>query len=48
MAQIGDHVFTPSPKIVTLGFLPGQWLPPMDFVTIYKSGEKSDLEWLFH
>lgn len=48
MAQIGDHVFSPSHKLVALGYSPGQWLPPMDFATIYKLDEKSDLEWLFH
>jgi hypothetical protein len=48
MAQIGDHVFSPNPKIETLGYSTGQWLPPMTFATIYKYDAKSDYEWLFH
>jgi hypothetical protein len=48
MAQIGDHVFSPNAKIATLGFLPGQWLPPMEFFTIYKRDEKSDYQWMNH
>lgn len=48
MAQIGDHVFSPDPKIMQLGFLPGQWLPPMEFFTIYKRDPKSDYMWTYH
>lgn len=48
MAQIGDHVFSPNPKIEVLGFSPSQWLPPMTFATVYKRDKKSDYVWWFH
>lgn len=48
MAQIGDHVYSPNPKIGELGFSPGQWLPPMEFVTIYKQDEQSPYNVIVH
>jgi hypothetical protein len=41
MAQIGDHVYSPDQKIQQLGFSPGEWLPPMQFVTIYRKDDDS-------
>jgi hypothetical protein len=48
MAQIGDHVYSPNTKIGELGFSPGQWLPPMEFVTIYKQDENSPYSVIVH
>jgi hypothetical protein len=48
MAQIGDHVYSPNPKIGELGFSPGQWLPPMVFVTIYKRDAQSPYKFIVH
>jgi len=48
MAQIGDHVYSPNTKIRELGFSPGQWLPPMTFVAIYKQDEQSPYRWMVH
>ena len=41
VAQIGDHVYSPETKIRQLGFAPGQWLPPMVFMTVYKQDENA-------
>jgi hypothetical protein len=48
MAQIGDHVYSPNSKIGQLGFSPGQWLPPMVFVTIYKRDAQSPYRFTVH
>ena len=48
MAQIGGHVNSPNSKIIQLGFLPGEWLPPMELVTIYKKNARSKFRWLTH
>jgi hypothetical protein len=48
MAQIGDHVFSPNPKISELGFSPGQWLPPMRFFTFYKQDALAPFLWIEH
>jgi hypothetical protein len=48
MAQIGDHVYSPDPKISQLGFAPGEWLPPMRFYTIYKQNAQSPYLWIEH
>jgi hypothetical protein len=41
MAQIGNHIFSPDPKIRELGFAPGELLPAMSFVTLYKKDAAS-------
>jgi hypothetical protein len=48
MAQVGNHVYSPNAKIEFLGFLPGQWLPPMVFFTVYKQNAQSPFSWLEH
>jgi hypothetical protein len=48
MAQIGDHVYSPNSKIGELGYAPGQWLPAMQFVTIYKQDENSPYNVITH
>lgn len=48
MAQVGDHVYSPNAKIEFLGFSPGQWLPPMEFITFYKQDAQSPLKWFEH
>jgi len=44
MAQIGEHVFSPDPRIVELGFEPMERLPAMQFDTLYKKDRKSRLQ----
>lgn len=46
MAQVGDHVYSPNAKIQSLGFSPGQWLPAMVFITVYKKNPQSEFEWM--
>jgi hypothetical protein len=48
MAQVGDHVYSPNAKIRLLGFSPSQWLPPMDFITVYKRDSQSPFMWMKH
>jgi hypothetical protein len=48
MAQIGDHVYSPNPKIAELGFSPGQWLPPMVLATIYKRDPQAPYRFFVH
>lgn len=48
MAQVGNHVYSPDQKIIDLGFSPGQWLPPMQFVTIYKKDAQSPYVVIHH
>ena len=48
MAQIGDHVMSPNAKIRQFGFAPGQWLPPMQVITIYKKDAKAPYLWRPH
>ena len=48
MAQVGNHVYSPDPKIRELGFAPRQWLPPMRLITIYKYDEQAPYAWIEH
>lgn len=45
MAEIGNHVFSPENKIRVFGFDPGEPLPAMIFLRIYKKDDKSDYFW---
>lgn len=37
-----------KPTVEEYSIAPDQWLPPMEFVTIYKQNEQSPYRWIVH
>jgi hypothetical protein len=41
LAMLGEHVYSPDPKIFEIGLVPGEMLPKMEVYTLYKKRKKT-------